>query len=423
MRVLQVIHQFLPKYLGGTEVYAADLTRRLLSHGHDAALFTGGDTAGPTEWEGVPATVTPGGLRGPRNPAQLFLTAFGNRQAEAGFGAALADFRPDVVHLHHLLGLSTRLPQLARAAGVPVCATLHDYWFLCPKSQLIDHRGALCEGPRGGVNCAQCAAQRLGAPWLEPAAPLLGPLFLLRQARVRRAFAACDALLAPSDFLLATARRAGLPAPKLLRVDFGLDIEPALPRMPRPAGAPLRVVYLGALDESKGVHLLLEACRLLNPQQVEIAIYGSLDAASPAYLHRLRALAAATPYGPAVLRGAVPHAEIPALLGRTDALTVPSLWYENAPLVIAEAFVAGTPVVASNQGALAEQVHDGADGLLFGRGDAAALAAALQRLADEPGLLERLQAGIGQHASRAAHYDHMERVYRALMERAPLPQR
>jgi len=208
MRLLHVVHQFLPKYVGGAEVYVAGLARRQREHGHEVALFAGADQAERTAWEGFPLTTVPGGLRGPKGATALFLTTFGNATAEAAFKSVLREFRPDVVHLHQLMGLSTRLPRLAKAAGAAVCATLHDYWFLCPKSQLIDRDGGLCQGPIAGVNCAQCAAERVRAGALALAAPVAAPVFLLRQARVRRAFATCDALLAPSDYLLDTARRA-----------------------------------------------------------------------------------------------------------------------------------------------------------------------------------------------------------------------
>lgn len=416
MRVLQAVHQFLPGYVGGTELYTAQLCHWLQAQGHDVAVLAGGDAAGEATWEGIPVTTVPGGLRGPKGPGALFLSSFGNRQAEAAFERLLAEFRPDVVHLQHLMGLSPRLPALAKSADVPVCATLHDYWFLCPKSQLIDHEDALCGGPRGGVNCARCAVDRLGKPQLMPLAPLAAPLFALRQARVRRAFSACDVLMTPSRFVAEVAREARLPPERVLPVDFGIDTSAPLPRVARAPGDPLRVAYLGSIDESKGVHVLLEACRTLEPSAADVAVYGNLAAANSDYQLRLRRLAARTPYGEALLRGSLPHEQVPAALAATDVLVVPSTWYENAPLVISEAFAAAVVVVASNQGALAEKVRDGIDGLLFPRGDAAALAAVLQRLAGDQGLVDRLRLGAPRHASRGGHWAQVEAVYQRLAE-------
>jgi glycosyltransferase involved in cell wall biosynthesis len=95
-----------------------------------------------------------------------------------------------------------------------------------------------------------------------------------------------------------------------------------------------------------------------------------------------------------ILHGIVPHAEIPAALAALDVLVLPSVWLENAPLVIEEAFLAGVPVVASDLGGMAERVEHGRSGLLFRAGDPLALRRTLARLEAEPGLLERLRAGL-----------------------------
>ena len=91
--------------------------------------------------------------------------------------------------------------------------------------------------------------------------------------------------------------------------------------------------------------------------------------------------------------GAFPGSGLQGVLEGFDVLVVPSVWYENAPLVISEARATGIPVVASRLGGMAEMVRDGVDGLLFAPGDDRALAAALRRLATEEGLLDRLREG------------------------------
>ncbi|MCB9913645.1 MAG: glycosyltransferase [Planctomycetes bacterium] len=68
---------------------------------------------------------------------------------------------------------------------------------------------------------------------------------------------------------------------------------------------------------------------------------------------------------------------MPALLAAADVVAVPSLWPENAPFVIREAFAAGRPVLASDTPALRESVSDGVDGRLLPQGDVAAWRAAL----------------------------------------------
>ena len=98
------------------------------------------------------------------------------------------------------------------------------------------------------------------------------------------------------------------------------------------------------------------------------------------------------------LLGALPPAQMRARMGRAAALVVPSLWYEGLPMVVAEAFAAGTPVIASRIGALAGLVEDGVTGLLVTPGDPADLARAIERLASRPDEARRMG-----EAARAAY--------------------
>ena len=405
---MHVVHQFLPEYTGGTEVYVADLAARLQKRGHQVIVFAGADEPGRRSYQGTDVEAVPGGLR--RGPAANLLASFGDRETEERFRQVMSEFRPDVVHFHHLLGLSSRLVRLVQEASAPSCFTLHDYWFMCPKSQLIDHRGSPCTGPRAGVNCGMCAGERMGRPaWMGlPLAPLLA----LRERRVRRAVASSEFILTPSDFVAQMALRHGLPQERIRSVRFGVD-HTGGDWKKRPPGAPLRVTYLGAIEQSKGVHVLLEAARVA--KGVHVKVYGD-PSRYPVYAQRLTAKVARAPV---TFMGLAARDEVPGVLSETDVLVVPSLWYENAPMAIAEAHGAGVPVIASQIGALPEWVRDGDTGLLFPPGDAAALAERLRRLVEEPELLPRLRDTTTRQpaVSREAHVDEMEAIYRELSSR------
>ena len=97
-----------------------------------------------------------------------------------------------------------------------------------------------------------------------------------------------------------------------------------------------------------------------------------------------------------------------------DWIVVPSIWWENSPLVIQEAFMHGRPVICSDIGGMAEKVRDGVDGLHFRANDARSLAATIQRAAGTPGLWEKLRQGIRpvyamqEHVARLTTlYDHL----------------
>ena len=83
---------------------------------------------------------------------------------------------------------------------------------------------------------------------------------------------------------------------------------------------------------------------------------------------------------PAVFR----RTESPRIYSQIDVLVVPSLWPENSPLVIHEAFMAGVPVVGARMGGIVDLVTDQVNGLLYDASSPAALAAALRQLIDDP---------------------------------------
>jgi glycosyltransferase involved in cell wall biosynthesis len=164
---------------------------------------------------------------------------------------------------------------------------------------------------------------------------------------------------------------------------------------PAPGPGPLRVGFIGSVLPSKGVHLLIEAVRRLgDPSGITLDVWGEVLPFhnDRTYGERLDALRAG--YESRItLHGAYANDALPDILAGMDVLVVPSLWYEAFGLTIREAFLAGVPVVTANHGAMAEAVEDGKSGLLFEAGDAASLADALRRLADDPAQRSRLAAG------------------------------
>jgi glycosyltransferase involved in cell wall biosynthesis len=109
--------------------------------------------------------------------------------------------------------------------------------------------------------------------------------------------------------------------------------------------------------------------------------------------------------------GPIPNDQIGCVLANTDIIVVPSLWYENSPVVIQEARAMGIPIIASAHGALCEKVRDGVDGLLVPPGDVAAWRTAIQRLLDEPDLLPRLRAGVRPPMTMEEHVGRLEEIY------------
>jgi len=416
MKILLVSHKFPPHALAGVEVYTYHLAQELRTRHQVVVFYRHDDRHGPPfaeidgETDGVPThrvSCNPDGLRA--SVAGQFFDTFLNRQIEAAFARFLADFRPDLVHFQHVMALSARLLPIARRAGVPAVLTLHDFWFLCSNSQLIWPDARTCRGKALGLNCVRCAAAARFpsplVPWLRPA---VAPLFLWRDRLVKRAALQAGAFLAPSHFLLEQYRAAGFPAGQLLDLDYGLPVE-RIRRFPRlPSDGRLRITFIGSLAWQKGVHILVEAFNGLPHGVARLRIWGD-PTVFPAYAERLRRTLT---HPDAQLMGRLDNERVGEVLADSDLLVVPSLWYENSPLVILEARAAGVPVVVSGHGALVEKVRHEVDGLHFPPGDVPALRATLHRLLDEPDLLPRLRAGVRPPTDIAGHARQVEAIYR-----------
>ena len=176
-----------------------------------------------------------------------------------------------------------------------------------------------------------------------------------------------------------------------------------------------RLGFLGRYDPLKGVHVLVDAFKRLPadaPIELDICAVGTETEAknyrdvisqSAASDRRIR------------IRPSIPHAEAAGFLADLDALAVPSQCLETGPLVVLEAFAAGTPVIGSDLGGIKELVRHEVNGLLVPHADVNAWTATLARLATDQTLLQRLRQGIGPVRTMADVAREMATVYRELL--------
>ncbi|GIW71291.1 MAG: glycosyl transferase [Planctomycetota bacterium] len=294
--------------------------------------------------------------------------------ANPAMARALAELcareRPQLVHTHTLLGLSAAVWPVARRAGAALVHTLRDYYLACPRFVMFRH----------GRNCERVC-------W--PCRPV---------AAVRRGLAAAlDAVVGISEAVLERHRALGyfrqVPLARVIPNPYPLPSEAAARRAPAPAGAPLRLGYLGRLHPAKGVELLLQELRgasQLPPWQLVVAGRGR-----PGYEARLRARAA----GDARVRFA--GAQAPErVLAELDALVVPSLWHEPLGRVVIEALAHGVPVIGARRGGIPELLEPGRTGWLFEPQTPGALAACVHELAAARSRLAEMAAACRRAARR-----------------------
>jgi glycosyltransferase involved in cell wall biosynthesis len=431
LRILQVIHQFPPYSSQGSEVYCYTLSKRL-SETDDVRVFHVSNTArrrprrlDRSTYDGLPTYHCIDG--GEYSRVADWQNGFLRRQ----FQAVLGEWAPEIVHFHNFVSLGDDLVTMARRGGAAVVYTLHDFGLICPNTLLLRSDGQLCgkADPDFFQDCCPDLIRTAGgrAPILAAGLPSLarwrlyanqhprramrtalkaavgvaerwwggrGPTDVARKrdfflTQTRRIFRDVHLFLAPSEFLRQRYISCGVPPEKITYARYGMRPFPREARE-RPTDR-VSFGYIGALHAHKGIELLLEAFQGLG-DRADLHIYGSAFGSpiSESYWQRIRARHGTQ----VVFHGAYDNRRIGAILASLDAVVVPSLWYENSPLTIQEAFIGGVPVVTADRGGMAELVRDGVDGLHFRLGDVADLRAKLLYLVDHPDVLGRLRRNV-----------------------------
>ncbi|WP_111431432.1 glycosyltransferase family 4 protein [Rhodobacteraceae bacterium DSL-40] len=410
-RILEIAHDHPAWTTGGTEHVAQDLARGLDARDGVAArllvaatsLQRPGAAPGSLQAIGEDFVLCTG-----RYDRFSMLREDGTDWLE-GLGQVLEITRPDLVHLHGLDRLGAEiLPAIRRMRPrARIVLTLHDYQLICPGDGLLLTRpeGMRCPG-MDADRCRNCF------PEIEQAR------HALRRAHLQALLDCVDLFIAPSTFLkdrfvdwgLAESRIRVVPNAV---VQAGISWDSPAPRARRD-----RFAYFGNILPHKGVLVLLEAAARLRETDstLRVNFHGGLGWAEQDFRSAFKAgLTAAGQIAQHL--GPYDRGDLPNLLARTDWVVMPSLWWENAPLVILEARAAGIPVICSGVGGMAELVRDGIDGLHVPPGDAAALAETMVRAATEPGLWERLAAApvapVSHEAFVSTHLD----LFNALFNR------
>lgn len=404
MRIFKCIHQFLPKHVAGSEIHTYRLCKELMKR-HAVHLFYPEhyDDRGPYQvrsgdFEGIPFTEFSYSAG-----AVDFRQTYRNARIEELFLEAFERFRPDVFHIQHLFFMTPRLIHLARERGVPVVMTLHEYGAMCPAGGLrmrpdyqlchdIRHeqcadclldspyvfRGPLAGLPRSEqIQLRACRNLRkmfetCGLGRWVPADPALAAA-RDRDAFMRECFAKVDLFLAPSRFLMKKYLEWGIHPDKIMYKDYGFDTAELLAVTREPAEI-ARFGYIGSVMPHKGVDVLVRAFNRLADSTAELRIFGEPSYHPPFY----KSLQAEARHPGIRFEGFLPADRIPQAYSRIDALIVPSRWFENSPLTLHEALLAGVPVITSDLGGMKELITPGVNGLLFKTGDVDDLHRALQ---------------------------------------------
>ena len=453
MKILTVVHRFLPRHHTGAELYSYRLAQRL-AHQHEMVVYSAGDDLMRRNYsrrvnviDGLKVVTVENHRR-----YREFEHSYADPRMEDQFHRILLVEQPDIVHFQHLLHHSINYAAITRHHGIPSVMTLHEYWLMCARNgQLLDAEESRCMGP-GLEKCSECMSRfmwgrsqvdlwmlrglmgvkkltgvdlkgtarrvrlkKISSDDYRPADDRIAEMkkdLLLREASVRDLLEEVDCHIAPSEFLRERFIEFGVDPERIVHNDYGTELKDFrhLTRA-TPGDGPLRIGFLGSMQPVKGVHVLLEALAGLGERDFEAELFGDIEA-KPEYIGRLnRALDSRIR-----LKGKAAPDEIPRILSSFDVLVVPSIWWENSPLVIHEAFAAGVPVVCSDIGGMSELVENGVSGLHFRAGSPEDLTRCLRLVHDDRDLLSELRRGIPKLKSMKSDAAFHDQLFTSILE-------
>jgi glycosyltransferase involved in cell wall biosynthesis len=445
MRILLISNGYPPNRWAGTETYTAGIAEGLKAHGHQVQVLCTGEWQTGSKYFNGYSDETYHEI--PVRRLNLNWTKASDPFGYLYNNPIIADYlekyldliQPDIVHVTSCETVSASVLKVAKTAKLPTVLSLTDFWFLCPRINLLRSDSNNCDGLTTAWECLRCQLLNSKAyrwpKFFLPEAKVSDILSLIskspyltrrrglrglagdmemRKEFLNQAISWPDVRITASPFVRDIFLKNGITDPILVH-PYGNDLSWLDGYSGKTHSDILRIGYIGQIAASKGVHLLLQAAESLQERygnKFELLIYGNLKH-DPDYSAELGSIA--TKIRNIKFCGTYAHDQSAEVFKNIDVLAVPSLWYDF-PLIVYEAFATNTPVVATNLGGMAEAVSHDVSGLLFERGDVSDLAYQLRRFFEEPGLMNRLIAGIPPVKKIEQEIDEIEQVYHQLLD-------
>lgn len=443
-RVLIVTPHYPPARLGGTELRARKLANWLHNQGATVEVITVEEllvgkfeqcVAQSEHFEGV--LIHRLRLTYPRGRIP-FRHSYDNPAIQAYIAGTAQRLRPDLIHLISGYLVTAAALDVGADLNIPTIITITDYWFVCPRINLIRSNGQPCSGPHSALDCARCLMgesrrYRLPEHYLPGVANRVWKFIersAVRKLRIPRyedivhreqkliaSLNQAAAITLPTNSLRDRLVRAGvadrfhLSRHGIIPEALGIDPDNLTSSSPF-----FRFGFMGQVLLNKGVDLLAQAFQQLQRKYpaISLSIWGSLNS-QPKYVEKVREILKDTPN--VHLGGRYEPTQIGKLLREIDVLVVPSRWPEIGPFVILEAFATKTPVVATRIGNMMELVEHEVNGLLFELDSVEDLEHQMARFLQEPELCERLRARISPTRTHEEEMDDNWQIYSQLIQR------
>lgn len=377
MRIVTVSHGHPDFNAGGAEIASYRLHKALREEGHNSVYFArhgenellhGGTPFGGT---GRPSEV----LFYSQMPDWFRFSQPDKARVWRDFREFLGKTKPEIVHFHHYFQLGVELISEVRNfdPSIKIVVTLHEYMAICNnEGQMVKPvteassviHPVLCH-ESSPSSCSRCFSNKTPQD------------FFLRKQFIQSHFDVVDQFVAPSEFLASRYVEWGIEKDRICVIEnlleSDIDNEEAVASQVEPVnsegnGDRLNLAFFGQINRFKGIDVLLKAIQHLPRSEINkinLTINGSgLEHQTESFQKKFNS-AVDRLTGTVSMRGRYSSAELPSLMASTDWIIIPSIWWENSPVVILEAKKYGVPVICSDIGGMAEKIVHGETGRHF----------------------------------------------------------
>ncbi len=416
MKILLVSHTFLPKYVAGTEVYTYGLAKEL-SKNNSVSIFTTDPLNKfndyriiKTNYDKIPIFTLRKNIKG----SHTFENTYNDFKTIKPFKRLIEQLKPDVIHYQHVMHLTPDLIKIGASLKIPQLITLNDFWFQTLLFNRISSQGKLMFNFTDEI-AATDLAKVFGSGFFysfnkksgfinrlfkKIIYKIFGGIFYffekseylekikVRNLMMRKGLRNADLVIFPTVFMYQEFTKWGFEAKKTLVSSHGINTEIFTNNENKTKSSVLRFGFIGSIIPSKGLDLLLKAWSKVSESDAQLKIYGNLDT-NKKYKKEIMKLRKDCKN--VRFLGTFPPNKIANIFSEIDVLIIPSRWFENAPLVLRNALLSQTPVIATNLGSLVELVNEKGSGLLFENENADDLAEKINSIIKDRKILNRFE--------------------------------
>jgi len=328
-------------------------------------------------------------------------------EAKKKIEALIREEKPDLAHLqnihHHI---TPSIFRVLRRNKIPIVWTLHDYTIICPNTSFLA-RGEICE---------KCKKRKYYWPLLirckkNSLAASAMAAFETVFHRLMKVYSLVDVFISPSIFLRNKFLEYGFKEEKIVHLGHFIDF----PVVKERTTTDDYYLFVGRIAEEKGVKTLIDAAIKVDRSHLKIAGGGPLIEEMNTYVRKKDKNKIIE------FLGHISRKELRELYKRCKFIVVPSEWYENAGLIIFEAFATGKSVIGARIGGIPELVKDEERGLTFKAGDKEDLAETIGYLLNNPDLCEEMgenaKVFIENEMNPLKHYFKLMEIYNRVLSK------